>query len=143
MGPRMQRSATRGKLIGSPAPDGAAEKPTRLVIPFDTCVAMSPLPQPGQEKKTSVLSTGSAAGGFAAAPLHPWLQSDAPLGVFHTWPVETENLWVSARNAEILERSELWRIPLLCATIDSYTPTSGMLDAIGRYVVTIARRPLE
>ena len=31
------------------------------------------------------ISTGSAAGGFAAAPLHPWLQSVAPSGALREY----------------------------------------------------------
>ncbi len=40
-------------------------------------------PAGATKKMTRLLSTGSAAGGYAAEPLHPWLQSDAPFGAFH------------------------------------------------------------
>lgn len=43
-------------------------------------VAVLPSPLRGEEGMGETLSTGSASGGFAAAPLHPWLHSDAPPG---------------------------------------------------------------
>lgn len=35
---------------------------------------------PGLARGEMMISTGSAAGGCAAAPLHPWLPSSAPAG---------------------------------------------------------------
>lgn len=39
-----------------------------------------PPPLPGRGQYMTSPSTGSAAAGFAAPPLHPWLQAVAPLG---------------------------------------------------------------
>ncbi len=83
--PRVKRSETRGgDLAINFAPDGAAETshPGILSIHCDASGSVYfPVALAGRGRIHEDFH-GLRGGGFAAAPLHPWLPSDAPFGAY-------------------------------------------------------------
>src|SRR5271170_4417320 len=79
----VERSETRGDPNNDSAPDGAAE--TTPLLAYSQFTAMppaeftSPSPLAGRGRILEEFH-GLRGGGYAAAPLHPWLHSVAPFG---------------------------------------------------------------
>ena len=85
--------------------------------------ALAP-PLPGRDGGNATSSTGSAASGFAAPPLHPWLQTVAPTGAkparkqnVSRSPPEAEASSFQRVRPEIREQKEL-----IWAFAETYSP---------------------
>jgi len=72
--------ADEGKAVGVFSPLLAPAGRRRFSNPRTDTYASSAPSGRKEEDEHAIASTGCASGGFAAAPLHPWLQSAAPLG---------------------------------------------------------------
>ena len=81
-------------------------------------------------RHTHPLSTGSASGRLAAAPLHPWLQPVAPFGAETTYAA---GAWEPARGGQARQRGQAGRPglpPVRCGLWPHPTATTGQWHPI-------------